>query len=159
MMILLDIMRALADPTRRVLLDRLRAGPLPVCQLAAGLPISRPAVSQHLRILSDAGLLTVTPKGNRRFYAIAPAGVQDLRTYLDSLWDDALADFADNMAMEYRIASRVIVRPDFTEGVRAVIVDKDNAPKWDPATAEDVTADLIDAIFAPLPAQEEWVPL
>jgi enoyl-CoA hydratase len=71
----------------------------------------------------------------------------------------ALADFADNMAMEYRIASRVIVRPDFTEGVRAVIVDKDNAPKWDPATAEDVTAGLIDAIFAPLPAQEEWKPL
>ncbi|MCX7268113.1 MAG: enoyl-CoA hydratase/isomerase family protein, partial [Sphingomonadales bacterium] len=58
-----------------------------------------------------------------------------------------------------RIASRVIVRPDFTEGVRAVIVDKDNAPKWDPATAEDVTADLIDAIFAPLSAQEEWKPL
>ena len=79
-----------------------------------------------------------------------------LRQLADSI---ALADFADNMAMEYRIASRVIVRPDFTEGVRAVIVDKDNTPKWDPATAEDVTADLIDAIFAPLPAQEEWKPL
>jgi enoyl-CoA hydratase len=79
-----------------------------------------------------------------------------LRQLADSI---ALADFADNMAMEYRIASRVIVRPDFTEGVRAVIVDKDNAPKWDPATAEDVTADLIDAIFAPLSAQEEWKPL
>lgn len=70
-----------------------------------------------------------------------------------------LTDFADNMAMEYRIASRVIVRPDFAEGVRAVIVDKDNAPKWDPATAEGVTEALIDAIFAPLPAQEEWKPL
>ncbi len=70
-----------------------------------------------------------------------------------------LTDFADNMAMEYRIASRVIVRPDFAEGVRAVIVDKDNAPKWDPATAEGVTDALIDAIFAPLPAQEEWKPL
>lgn len=70
-----------------------------------------------------------------------------------------LADFADNMAMEYRIASRVIVRPDFAEGVRAVIVDKDNSPKWDPATAEGVTDALIDAIFAPLPAQEEWKPL
>lgn len=70
-----------------------------------------------------------------------------------------LNDFADNMAMEYRIASRVIVRPDFAEGVRAVIVDKDNAPKWDPATAEGVTDALIDAIFAPLPAQEEWKPL
>ncbi|WP_295497509.1 enoyl-CoA hydratase/isomerase family protein [Sphingorhabdus sp. EL138] len=70
-----------------------------------------------------------------------------------------LTDFADNMAMEYRIASRVIVRPDFAEGVRAVIVDKDNAPKWDPATPEGVTEDLIDAIFAALPPQEEWKPL
>ena len=70
-----------------------------------------------------------------------------------------LTDFADNMAMEYRIASRVLVRPDFAEGVRAVIVDKDNSPKWDPATAEGVTDALIDAIFAPLPAQEEWKPL
>jgi enoyl-CoA hydratase len=70
-----------------------------------------------------------------------------------------LTDFADNMAMEYRIASRVLVRPDFAEGVRAVIVDKDNSPKWDPTTAEGVTDALIDAIFAPLPAQEEWKPL
>lgn len=71
----------------------------------------------------------------------------------------ALTDFADNMAMEYRIASRVIVRPDFAEGVRAVIIDKDNAPKWDPATPEGVTEVLVDAIFAPLPAAEEWKPL
>jgi enoyl-CoA hydratase len=70
-----------------------------------------------------------------------------------------LTAFADNMAMEYRIASRVLVRPDFAEGVRAVIVDKDNSPKWDPATAEGVTDALIDAIFAPLPAQQEWKPL
>jgi enoyl-CoA hydratase len=70
-----------------------------------------------------------------------------------------LTDFADNMAMEYRIASRMLVRPDFAEGVRAVIVDKDNSPKWDPATAEGVTDALVDAIFAPLPAQEEWKPL
>jgi enoyl-CoA hydratase len=71
----------------------------------------------------------------------------------------ALADFADNMAMEYRIASRVLVRPDFAEGVRAVIVDKDNEPKWDPATPEGVSDELLDAIFAPLPADEEWKPL
>jgi enoyl-CoA hydratase len=70
-----------------------------------------------------------------------------------------LTDFADNMAMEYRIASRVLVRPDFAEGVRAVIVDKDNAPQWNPATPEGVTDALVDAIVAPLPAQEEWKPL
>ena len=70
-----------------------------------------------------------------------------------------LTDFADNMAMEYRIASRVLTRPDFAEGVRAVIVDKTNDPQWDPATPEDVTDDLLDAIFAPLPRNEEWTPL
>ena len=79
-----------------------------------------------------------------------------LRQLAESL---KLTDFADNMAMEYRIASRVLVRPDFAEGVRAVIVDKDNAPQWDPATAEGVTEALVDAIFAPLPVQEEWKPL
>lgn len=70
-----------------------------------------------------------------------------------------LTDFADNMAMEYRIASRVLTRPDFAEGVRAVITDKTNDPKWDPATPEEVSEELIDSIFAPLPAGEEWKPL
>jgi enoyl-CoA hydratase len=68
-------------------------------------------------------------------------------------------DFADNMRMEYRIASRVLTRPDFAEGVRAVIVDKDNAPKWEPAKPEGVTKALLDAIFAPLKPEEEWKPL
>ena len=67
-------------------------------------------------------------------------------------------DFAANMAMEYRIAARMIMRPDFAEGVRAVLVDKDNAPTWDPATPEGVTTDMLDTIFAPLPEGEEWTP-
>jgi enoyl-CoA hydratase len=71
----------------------------------------------------------------------------------------SLTDFADNMRMEYRIASRVLTRPDFAEGVRAVIVDKTNDPDWNPATPEDVTDDLLDAIFAPLPPEQEWTPL
>ena len=79
-----------------------------------------------------------------------------LRQLADSL---SCPDFAANMVMEYRIASRVLTLPDFAEGVRAVIIDKDNAPKWDPATPEGVTDALIDSIFAPLPAQEEWKPL
>ncbi|WP_324828420.1 enoyl-CoA hydratase/isomerase family protein [Qipengyuania zhejiangensis] len=71
----------------------------------------------------------------------------------------ALGNFAENMAMEYRIASRVLTRPDFAEGVRAVIVDKTNDPKWDPATPEGVSEELLDSIFAPLPADQEWKPL
>jgi enoyl-CoA hydratase len=85
---------------------------------------------------------------------------QTLKVALRQLADSAkLPDFTANMAMEYRIASRVLTRPDFAEGVRAVIVDKDNAPKWDPATPEAVTDELIEAIFAPLPEAEEWKPL
>ncbi|MFX5801539.1 enoyl-CoA hydratase/isomerase family protein, partial [Acinetobacter baumannii] len=70
-----------------------------------------------------------------------------------------LPDFAANMAMEYRIGARVLTLPDFAEGVRAVIVDKDNAPRWNPATPEAVSDALLDSIFAPLPANEEWTPL
>lgn len=69
------------------------------------------------------------------------------------------ADFADNMRMEYRIAARVLTRHDFIEGVRAVIIDKDNAPHWNPATLEGVADTLLDEIFAPLPADQEWKPL
>ena len=89
-----DAITALADPTRRLIIDRLRRGALPVAAIARGMDVSRPAVSQHLRVLSDAGLLTVTPSGNRRLYAIAPDGVDNLRRYLDTLWDDALTAFA-----------------------------------------------------------------
>ena len=67
--------------------------------------------------------------------------------------------FADNMRMEYRIAARVLTRHDFIEGVRAVIIDKDNAPKWNPETPEGVSDALLDEIFAPLAAEEEWKPL
>lgn len=70
-----------------------------------------------------------------------------------------LPDFAANMAMEYRIGSRVLMLPDFAEGVRAVILDKDNAPQWQPASADAVTGAMLDAIFAPLPLEEEWTSL
>lgn len=86
---------ALADPTRRLVLEALRAGPQPVGALAKSLPVSRPAVSQHLRVLSDAGLLTVRSEGTRRLYAIDPKGADALRRYLDTLWDDALAAYAN----------------------------------------------------------------
>jgi enoyl-CoA hydratase len=71
----------------------------------------------------------------------------------------AMRNFADNMAMEYRIGARVVQRHDFLEGVRAVIVEKDNAPRWEPPTLVGVTEEMLDGIFAPLPSVEEWTPL
>jgi DNA-binding transcriptional ArsR family regulator len=86
--------QALADPTRRAIVERLRDTPQPVGQLAGHFPISRPAISQHLRVLSDAGLVEVKTDGTRRIYRLAPAGIGALRQYLDGLWGDALDAYA-----------------------------------------------------------------
>jgi enoyl-CoA hydratase len=74
------------------------------------------------------------------------------------LFAQAASDFTEEMTREYRLATRMIARPDFAEGVRAVLVDKDNAPRWQPATAQGVTEDMLDAIFAPLTPDQEWAP-
>jgi len=86
-------LQALSDPTRQALIEALRAAPQPVGQLATRLPISRPAVSQHLKVLADAGLVLAEAQGNRRIYHLSPQGFADLRAYLDQLWDDALDAF------------------------------------------------------------------
>jgi len=83
----------LADPTRRKVFERLRTGPRPVNALAAGLPVSRPAVSQHLKALKDAGLVEERSEGVRRIYSLRREGLMELRDWLDSFWDDALAAF------------------------------------------------------------------
>ena len=88
------ILDALADRTRRRVLESLRAGPLTVGDLAGLHPVSRPAVSQHLKILEAAGLVGVTPQGTRRLYTIRPEGLAALRTYLDSYWSDVVTAFA-----------------------------------------------------------------
>ena len=85
---------ALADPTRRAIVEKLSARAHSVGELAEGFPISRPAVSQHLKVLSDAGLLVVTSEGTKRLYRVEPSAVAELRAWLDRLWDDALAAFA-----------------------------------------------------------------
>jgi DNA-binding transcriptional ArsR family regulator len=85
----------LADPTRRKVFERLRAGPRPVNALAAGLPVSRPAVSQHLKALKDAGLVEERSEGVRRIYSLRREGLMELRDWLDSFWDDALAAFKE----------------------------------------------------------------
>ena len=88
-----DGFAALADPTRRAVFERLREGPRPVGELARDLPVSRPAVSQHLRVLKDAGLVTERKDGTRRLYRIDPDGVAAIRDYFDDFWNEALAAF------------------------------------------------------------------
>ncbi|MDQ0518139.1 DNA-binding transcriptional ArsR family regulator [Kaistia geumhonensis] len=79
---------------RRAILVRLGRGPLPVGRLAEGLPVSRPAVSQHLKVLKEAGLVRDEAEGTRRIYRIDPAGLGEIRRWLDQFWDNALAAFA-----------------------------------------------------------------
>ena len=87
------VMDALGDPTRRAIVERLRDGPLAVGELARGLPISRPAVSQHLRVLREAGLVSDRRAGTRRLYRVEPGGLVEVRAYVEELWETALADF------------------------------------------------------------------
>ncbi len=84
---------ALGDPTRRAIFERLAEHPSAVGELASELPVSRPAVSQHLRVLKDAGLVTDRPAGTRRIYQLDPQGVAALRDYLDGFWNRSLAAF------------------------------------------------------------------
>jgi DNA-binding transcriptional ArsR family regulator len=84
---------ALADPTRRAVLESLRAGPRAVGEIAADLPVSRPAVSQHLRVLAGARLVTSTRAGTRRLYAVDPDGLVALRAWVEGFWTEALERF------------------------------------------------------------------
>jgi DNA-binding transcriptional ArsR family regulator len=94
---------ALGDPTRRAIFERLSVRPSAVGELAANLPVSRPAVSQHLRVLKEAGLVSETPEGTRRIYRLDPRGIAAMRDWLDAHWAsalDAFKDFADRHAGE-----------------------------------------------------------
>jgi DNA-binding transcriptional ArsR family regulator len=84
---------ALADPTRRRVFERLRSGSRSVGQIAHGLPVSRPAVSQHLKVLKEAGLVTDRAEGTRRVYSIDPHGLAAVRRYFDQFWEQALDSF------------------------------------------------------------------
>jgi DNA-binding transcriptional ArsR family regulator len=88
-----NALTALADPTRRAVFERLRAGPVSVTDIAADLPVSRPAVSQHLKVLKEAGLVRDEADGTRRLYEVDARGIEELREWLDSFWDDALEAF------------------------------------------------------------------
>lgn len=103
-------LQALSDPTRRAVLERLRDGPTPVGELAADLPVSRPAVSQHLKVLKDAGLVRERKQGTRRIYSVEVEGLAELRRYLETFWGDVLQSFeahANRPGAHHRSPKRV----------------------------------------------------
>ena len=85
---------ALAEPMRQKIVERLARGPMSVGELAAGLPVTRPAISQHLKVLKEAKLVSDRAEGTRRIYRIDPAGLAQIRRWLDQFWDESLAAFA-----------------------------------------------------------------
>jgi DNA-binding transcriptional ArsR family regulator len=91
------VLDALGDPMRRRILEQLRTGPRAVGEIAAALPVSRPAVSRHLRVLEGAGLVRHRAAGTRNLYAVAPEGLTELQRWMVALWDDALAGFAEHL--------------------------------------------------------------
>lgn len=92
-----EVFTALADATRRSVFESLRDGPRTVSELALQAPVSRPAVSQHLKVLEGAGLVSVQAQGTRRYYAIRQDGLAELRRYLDSFWSDVLSSYAAHL--------------------------------------------------------------
>ena len=92
-----NVLHCLSDPTRRRVFERLRSGPQSVGVLAKGLPVSRPAVSQHLKVLKQAGLVVDRSEGARRVYYIDPDGLGELRRWIDQFWDDALQSFKNEV--------------------------------------------------------------
>ena len=101
-----DSFAALADPTRRQVLEGLLAGPRPVMDLAKDLPVSRSAVSQHLRVLSDVGLVRSERQGRHNFYQVEPAQLAALRSYFDDMWTRALAAYAQAAEAQYAQETR-----------------------------------------------------
>jgi DNA-binding transcriptional ArsR family regulator len=95
-----DALTALADPTRRRVLEELRSGPKPVGEIASRLPVSRPAVSQHLKVLKGAGLVREETQGTRHVYSIDPKGLGAVRRWLDQFWNEALDAFAAEIERE-----------------------------------------------------------
>lgn len=88
------IFTALSDPTRRIVLEALKGKPRTVADIASQVPVSRPAVSQHLKVLQEAGLVNVRAQGTRRFYSLRREGLDELRKYIDGFWEDVVASYA-----------------------------------------------------------------
>lgn len=153
--------RILADPTALAsILDDAAQEP-PASKLAAArADIDRLFASDKAEEIVAALNADGGEWATKQLSVLATKSPQTIKVALRQLAEGAAkASFADNMAMEYGLACAIIRRPDFVEGVRAVIFDKDNAPQWNPATLEQVSDAMIDAIFAPMPPEKTWTPL
>lgn len=153
--------RIIAEPAALAAILDDMADPLPPSQWEAErADIDRLFASDRYEAILEALKADGSDFAQAQLAILATKSPQTVKVALRQLKEGAaFTDFADNMRNEYRIACHAIRRPDFTEGVRAVIFDKDNAPKWDPATPEEVSDALIDSLFAPLPPEKEWTPL
>lgn len=98
-----EVFSALADPTRRQIFEGLRHGPMTAGELSLAQPVSRPAVSQHLKVLRAAGLVDVNPQGTRRYYAVKQDGLVELRRYLDSFWSDVLSAYSAEVERQFGV--------------------------------------------------------
>lgn len=153
--------RIIADPTGiGEILDENAETPPPSKLAAARADIDRLFASDNAEEIVAALEADGGEWAAKQLSVLAIKSPQTIKVALRQLVEGAAkTDFADNMAMEYGLACAVIRRPDFVEGVRAVIFDKDNAPRWNPATLDEVSDAMIDAIFAPPPPEKQWTPL
>jgi DNA-binding transcriptional ArsR family regulator len=110
----MNALPALADPTRRKIFERLRGGAMPVGVIAKGLAVSRPAVSQHLKVLKEAGLVDDRAEGARRVYHIDPKGLGELRRWLDQFWDDPLEAFRIEAEKDSTQKVKTLIDPEKT---------------------------------------------
>lgn len=159
----LDTVKAsiIADPHRlEQILNEAADTPPPAPWEAARADIDRLFASDRYEDILAALEADGSEWAQAQLATLATKSPQTIKVALRQMVEGAaFTDFADNMRNEYRIGCHVIRRPDFVEGVRAVIFDKDNAPRWNPARPEDVSDELVDSLFAPLPADKEWTPL
>jgi len=153
--------RIIADPDGLPeILDEMADAPPPSTVAAHRTQIDRLFASDRFEEILAALETDGSDWAREQLATLATKSPQTIKVALRQMVEGAaFTDFADNMRNEYRIGHHVIRRPDFIEGVRAVIFDKDNAPRWNPARPEDVTDELLDSLFAPLPPEKEWTPL
>ena len=135
---------ALGDATRRAIVGLLRSGPRSVGRLARSLPVSRPAVSQHLKVLSEAGLVSASAEGNRRIYALSPEGIASLRAELDALWEDAeaaLGDAGNQMKNDPKDIAPIVKTFDMAiPAERAFVLFTSGMPRWWPVATHSLSA-------------------